>query len=60
MHYVQPSSFHSLLLRLTDSDSRGDIAYMLCDISGVSEEEVKDIYESISSTSANILTRLLY
>jgi D-3-phosphoglycerate dehydrogenase len=41
------------------SDSKGDIAYLMADISGVGEEEVKDIYEAIKGTRANILTRLL-
>ncbi|WOO78805.1 D-3-phosphoglycerate dehydrogenase 2 [Vanrija pseudolonga] len=42
------------------SDSKGDIAYLMADISGVGIEEVKDIYEAIKGTRANILTRLLY
>jgi len=42
------------------SDSKGDIAYLMADISGVGEEEVKDIYAAIRDTRANILTRLLY
>ncbi|EJT47887.1 d-3-phosphoglycerate dehydrogenase 2 [Trichosporon asahii var. asahii CBS 8904] len=42
------------------SDSKGDIAYLMADISGVQYEEVKDIYEAIKGTRANILTRLLY
>lgn len=42
------------------SDSKGDIAYLMADISGVGHEEVKDIYEAIAGTRANILTRLLY
>ncbi|KAK4687704.1 hypothetical protein P7C73_g2410, partial [Tremellales sp. Uapishka_1] len=41
------------------SDSKGDIAYLMADISGVGEEEVKDIYDAIKGTRANILTRLL-
>lgn len=41
------------------SDSKGDIAYLMADISGVGEEEVKDIYDAIRDTRANILTRLL-
>jgi hypothetical protein len=41
------------------SDSKGDIAYLMADISGVGEEEVKDIYAAIRDTRANILTRLL-
>jgi D-3-phosphoglycerate dehydrogenase / 2-oxoglutarate reductase len=41
------------------SDSKGDIAYLMADISGVGEGEVKDIYAAIRDTRANILTRLL-
>ncbi|RSH85204.1 D-3-phosphoglycerate dehydrogenase 2 [Saitozyma podzolica] len=42
------------------SDSKGDIAYLMADISGVGHEEVADIYTQIKRTQANILTRLLY
>lgn len=42
------------------SDSKGDIAYLMADISDVDYEEVKDLYEAINSTRTNILTRLLY
>ncbi|KAK8850440.1 phosphoglycerate dehydrogenase [Kwoniella newhampshirensis] len=41
------------------SDSKGDIAYLMADISGVGEEEVVGIYNAIKNTRANILTRLL-
>lgn len=41
------------------SDSRGDIAYLMADISGVGQEEVSELYKSIKGTQANILTRLL-
>ncbi|KAJ9123688.1 hypothetical protein QFC24_003459 [Naganishia onofrii] len=41
------------------SDSKGDIAYLMADISGVGEEEVAAIYEAICDTRANLLTRLL-
>ncbi|ORX41068.1 hypothetical protein BD324DRAFT_586233 [Kockovaella imperatae] len=42
------------------SDSKGDIAYLMADISDVGEEEVENIYKQISAASSNILTRLLY
>jgi D-3-phosphoglycerate dehydrogenase len=42
------------------SDSKGDVAYLMADISGVGHEEVREIYEAINGTRANILTRLLY
>ncbi|CAH1760280.1 13477_t:CDS:2 [Entrophospora sp. SA101] len=42
------------------SDSRGEIAYLMADISQVDESDIRKIYESISSTKANILTRIVY
>ncbi|ORY29619.1 hypothetical protein BCR39DRAFT_531217 [Naematelia encephala] len=42
------------------SDSKGDIAYLMADISNVGEEEVEELYKAIRSHSSNILTRLLY
>ncbi|GAA6019488.1 hypothetical protein JCM10207_001406 [Rhodosporidiobolus poonsookiae] len=42
------------------SDSKGDIAYLLADITGVDEKEINDIYEAISSSRANIATRMLF
>ncbi|KAI9633585.1 uncharacterized protein MKK02DRAFT_38243 [Dioszegia hungarica] len=42
------------------SDSRGDIAYLMADISGVGQEEVSELYKRIGATQANILTRLLF
>ncbi|WWC65138.1 phosphoglycerate dehydrogenase [Kwoniella dejecticola CBS 10117] len=41
------------------TDSKGDIAYLMADISGVGQEEVEGIYSAIKNTRANILTRLL-
>ncbi|KAJ9477486.1 D-3-phosphoglycerate dehydrogenase 2 [Pseudozyma hubeiensis] len=41
------------------TDSHKGIAYLLADISGVSENDVREIYDRISKTDANILTRLL-
>jgi D-3-phosphoglycerate dehydrogenase len=41
------------------SDSRGDIAYLMADIADVSPQDVNRLREMISTTSANILTRLL-
>ncbi|SCV67766.1 BQ2448_5377 [Microbotryum intermedium] len=42
------------------SDSKGDTAYLLADISHVDEAEIKEIYEAISSTRSNIVTRMLF
>ncbi|SNX82621.1 probable 3-phosphoglycerate dehydrogenase [Melanopsichium pennsylvanicum] len=40
------------------SDSRKDTAYLISDVSA-SEQDTRDIYDRISKTKANILTRLL-
>ncbi|ORY72437.1 hypothetical protein BCR35DRAFT_307726 [Leucosporidium creatinivorum] len=42
------------------SDSMGDVAYLLADIVGVTEKDITQIYEAISSTSNNIATRMLF
>ncbi|CAG8440430.1 5080_t:CDS:2 [Ambispora leptoticha] len=42
------------------SDSRGEIAYLMADISNVTYEEIRKIYEYVSATKANILTRIVY
>ncbi|KAG8976455.1 Phosphoglycerate dehydrogenase ser3 [Tulasnella sp. 425] len=41
------------------SDSKGDIAYLMADISGVSEKDVHDLQTQINQTRSNVLTRLL-
>ncbi|KIP11395.1 hypothetical protein PHLGIDRAFT_27884 [Phlebiopsis gigantea 11061_1 CR5-6] len=41
------------------SDSKGDVAYLMADISNVSPQDVNRLREQISQTNANILTRLL-
>ncbi|KPM41658.1 D-3-phosphoglycerate dehydrogenase 2 [Neonectria ditissima] len=42
------------------SDSRGDVAYLMADISSVKYEQIKDIQESLEALSSRILTRVLY
>ncbi|GAA5949874.1 hypothetical protein JCM21900_004235 [Sporobolomyces salmonicolor] len=43
------------------SDSKGDIAYLLADITNVGgEKEIKDIYEAIAGSRMNIATRMLF
>ncbi|KAK5782187.1 hypothetical protein RI543_000116 [Arxiozyma heterogenica] len=42
------------------SDSRGDIAYLMADISSVNQSDIKDIYEQLNNTEAKISIRLLY
>jgi len=41
------------------SDSKGDIAYLLADISDVTPAEVQDLQARLRQTRANIVTRLL-
>ncbi|KAI9158816.1 d-3-phosphoglycerate dehydrogenase 2 [Paramyrothecium foliicola] len=42
------------------SDNRGDIAYLMADISNVRFEQIKDIFESLEALSSRVLTRVLY
>jgi D-3-phosphoglycerate dehydrogenase len=42
------------------SDSKGDIAYLMADISDVKTEDIKDIWASLDSLKSRILTRVLY
>jgi D-3-phosphoglycerate dehydrogenase len=42
------------------SDNRGDVAYLMADISNVKFEEIKDISERLESLSSRVLTRVLY
>ncbi|KAM0558400.1 hypothetical protein ACHAPJ_004590 [Fusarium lateritium] len=42
------------------SDSRGDNAYLMADISSIKYEQIKDIYDSLEALSARVMTRILY
>ncbi|CAI4060332.1 phosphoglycerate dehydrogenase SER3 SKDI_05G1590 [Saccharomyces kudriavzevii IFO 1802] len=42
------------------SDSNGEIAYLMADISSVDQSDIKDIYEQLNQTSAKISIRLMY
>jgi len=42
------------------TDSKGDIAYLMADISDVRPEDVKSIHDSLDRQSSRILTRVLY
>ncbi|CAO3644001.1 unnamed protein product [Cunninghamella echinulata] len=42
------------------SDSKGDIAYVMADISNVTENQLHSLYDAITATPANIKTRMLY
>lgn len=42
------------------TDSRGEVAYLMADISNVSAAELKSLYERLEESSARIKTRILY
>ncbi|KAG7289015.1 Phosphoglycerate dehydrogenase ser3 [Staphylotrichum longicolle] len=42
------------------SDSKGDVAYLMADISDVKTEDIKEIRDSLDSLNSRILTRVLY
>jgi D-3-phosphoglycerate dehydrogenase len=42
------------------TDSRGDVAYLMADISNVNNATIKELYERLESLSSRIMTRILY
>lgn len=42
------------------TDSRGDVAYLMADISNVDNATIKELYERLESLSSRIMTRILY
>lgn len=42
------------------TDSKGDVAYLMADISSVREEEVAELYRELEDVKDRILTRILY
>lgn len=42
------------------SDSRGDMAYMMADVSNVRQAEVETLYKDLESLKERIVTRILY
>lgn len=42
------------------SDSKGDIAYLMADVSNVKAEDIKNIHDSLDSLTSRVLTRVLY
>ncbi|OHE93353.1 D-isomer specific 2-hydroxyacid dehydrogenase [Colletotrichum orchidophilum] len=42
------------------SDSKGDIAYLMADVSSVKAEDIKEINDGLDSLSSRIMTRVLY
>ncbi|KAI2623273.1 hypothetical protein GGR54DRAFT_638512 [Hypoxylon sp. NC1633] len=42
------------------SDSRGDVAYLMADVSDVQTSDLKEIHDSLEALSSRIMTRVLY
>lgn len=42
------------------SDSRGDVAYLMADVSDVQNNDIKEIYDGLEALSSRILVRVLY
>lgn len=42
------------------SDSKGDIAYLMADISNVDQSDIKNVYDELNQTDAKISIRVLY
>ncbi|KAI9797532.1 MAG: Phosphoglycerate dehydrogenase ser3 [Piccolia ochrophora] len=42
------------------TDNKGEVAYLMADISDVNQGEIKELYESLENLSSRIMTRLLY
>lgn len=42
------------------TDSRGDVAYLMADISSVDATTIKDLYERLEGLPSRIMTRILY
>ncbi|OKL61962.1 D-3-phosphoglycerate dehydrogenase 1 [Talaromyces atroroseus] len=42
------------------TDSKGDVAYLMADISNVDTPTIKDLYSRLESLSSRIMTRILY
>jgi len=55
-----PPPFNPIFHYLYANARRGDVAYMIADISEVREDQIKDIYKKLSATPFNIVTRMLY
>ena len=42
------------------SDSKGDVAYLMADVSDVRAEDIKSIHDSLDTLNSRVLTRVLY
>jgi D-3-phosphoglycerate dehydrogenase len=54
------AALHKHNIDKQSSDSRGDVAYLLADVSEVREEEIKDLFQSLEGLSSRVRTRMLY
>lgn len=42
------------------SDSRGDVAYLMADVSDVKEDEIRNLFQSLEELPSRLRTRMLY
>ena len=42
------------------ADNKGDVAYIMADVSDVNIKEIKEIFDSLEGLSSRIKTRILY
>lgn len=42
------------------SDSRGEVAYLMADVSDVKEDEIKNLFQSLEELPSSLRTRMLY
>jgi D-3-phosphoglycerate dehydrogenase len=42
------------------SDSRGEVAYLMADVSDVKEEEIRNLFQSLEELPSSLRTRMLY
>jgi len=42
------------------TDNKGDVAYLMADISSVHPHQIKEISDALEALSSRILTRILY
>ncbi|KAF2446151.1 D-3-phosphoglycerate dehydrogenase-like protein [Karstenula rhodostoma CBS 690.94] len=42
------------------SDSRGDVAYLMADVSDVKEDEIRNLFQSLEELPSSLRTRMLY
>ena len=42
------------------TDSKGDVAYLMADVSSVDQAEIKSLWQDLEGLSSRIRTRILY